>query len=148
MLLAAFTHFLSQSVAAITLEFIAASFVAYGLFSYLKNVNVRSQLAAKDAIIATNQQTIEAFEDRLNSLDEKVAALEADLVSANTKNDSLVEELRDWESRYKHLENFAAPALGEKLFKMFEHQEEVLDKIVNVLQGIESRIDTLENKSN
>jgi septal ring factor EnvC (AmiA/AmiB activator) len=147
MLLAAFTHFLSQSVAAITLEFIAASFVAYGLFSYLKNVNVRSQLTAKDAIIATNQQTIEAFEDRLNSLDEKVAALEADLVNANNKNSSLTDELRDWESKYRHLENFAAPALGERLIKMFERQEEVLDKIVNALQGIQDRIDALESKS-
>jgi septal ring factor EnvC (AmiA/AmiB activator) len=147
MLLAAFTHFLSQSFAAIILELLAASFVAYGLFSYLKNVNVRSQLAAKDAIIATNQQTIEAFEDRLNSLDEKVAALESDLAEARGENNSLIEELRDWENKYKHLENFAAPALGERLINMFERQEDVLDKIVNALEGIQDRIDALEGKS-
>ena len=73
--------------------------------------------------------------------------VEDELADFKAKNDSLTEELRDWEVKYKHLENFAAPALGEKLVKMFEHQETVLDKIVNVLEGIESRIDHLENKS-
>jgi len=141
MLLASFSNFMGQPVPLVIFELIGAGIVAFSLFSYLRNVNVRSQLAAKDSIIATNQQTIESIEDRLK-------AVEDELADFKTKNDSLTEELRDWEIRYKHLENFAAPALGEKLFKMFEHQEEVLDKIVNVLQGIESRIDTLEDKSN
>ena len=141
MLLASFSNFMGQPVPLVIFELIGAGIVAFSLFSYLRNVNVRSQLAAKDSIIATNQQTIESIEDRLK-------AVEDELADFKTKNDSLTEELRDWEIRYKHLENFAAPALGEKLFKMFEHQEEVLDKIVNVLKGIESRIDTLEDKSN
>ena len=138
----------TSSIPFIIAETIGGIGIFFGLSRYLRHTNVKAQLSAKDAIIETNQQTIEAFEDRLNSLDEKVAALEADLLSANTKNDSLTEELRDWESRYKHLENFAAPALGERLIKMFERQEEVLDKIVNALKGIQDRIDALESKSN
>jgi len=147
-MLIATTEIVTSSLPLVAVEIIGAAFILFGLSRYLKHTNVKAQLSAKDAIIETNQQTIEAFEDRLNSLDEKVAALEADLVSANTKNDSLTEELRDWESKYKHLENFAAPALGERLIKMFERQEEVLDKIVNALKGIQDRIDALEGKSN
>lgn len=138
----------TSSVPFLVVEVFGAGALLFGLSRYFKHTNVKAQLEAKDAVIETNQQTIEAFEDRLNSLDEKVAALEADLLNANTKNDSLTEELRDWESRYKHLENFAAPALGERLIKMFERQEEVLDKIVNALKGIQDRIDALESKSN
>jgi len=147
MLLASFSNFMGQPVIIVGFELIGAGIVCFGLFSYLKNVNVRSQLAAKDAIIATNQQTIEAFEDRLNSLDEKVAALELDLARAKDENGSLVGELREWEQKYKDLENFAAPALADRLIQMFESQEAVLDKIVTALEGIQNRIDALESKS-
>ena len=147
MLLAASTEIVTSSLPIVVIEIVGGILAAFGLYSYIKNTNVKSQLAAKDAIIATNQQTIEAFEDRLNSLDEKVAAVEADLAKSKEENTFLTEELRDWESKYKHLENFAAPALGGKLLEMFEHQGQVLDKIVNALEGIQNRIDTLEGKS-
>ena len=138
---------LTSSLALIIIEAIGGVVLFFGLISYLRNVNVKSQLVAKDAIINTNQQTIEAFEDRLNSLDEKIAAVEADLAEARGENTSLTEELRDWESKYKHLEAFAAPALGGKLLEMFEHQGLVLDKIVNALDGIQLKIDAIESKS-
>jgi len=138
---------LTSSLALIIIEAIGGVVLFFGLISYLRNVNVKSQLVAKDAIINTNQQTIEAFEDRLNSLDEKIAAVEADLAEARGENTSLTEELRDWESKYKHLEAFAAPALGGKLLEMFEHQGQVLDRIVNALDGIQLRIDAIESKS-
>jgi septal ring factor EnvC (AmiA/AmiB activator) len=146
-MLIATTEIVTSSLPLLVAEVMGALFVFYGLVRYLKYSNVKAQLAAKDSVIETNQQTIEAFEDRLNSLDEKVAALENDLATARGENSSLTEELRDWENKYKHLENFAAPALGERLIKMFERQEEVLDKIVNALKGIQDRIDVLEGKS-
>lgn len=147
MLLASFSNFMGQPLPLVIFELIGAGFAAYGLIAYIKNLNVKQQLQAKDAIIETNRQTIEAFEERLNSLDKKVAALEQDLSDATNKNQRLTSELRDWESRYRDLENFAAPALGQKLVEMFSHQEKVLDKVVVVLQGIESRMDTLEGKN-
>jgi len=140
MLLASFSNFMGQPLPLVIFELVGASIVAYGLFSYLKNVNVRSQLTAKDSIIATNQQTIEAFEERLKVVEDQ-------LVIVNERNVHLTEELRDWESKYKHLEAFAAPALGGKLLEMFEHQGQVLDKIVNALDGIQLRIDAIESKS-
>lgn len=131
---------MGQPLPLVIFELVGASIVAYGLFSYLKNVNVRSQLAAKDSIISTNQQTIEAFEERLKVVEDQ-------LIVVNERNTHLTEELRDWESKYKHLEAFAAPALGGKLLEMFEHQGQVLDKIVNALDGIQLRIDAIESKS-
>ena len=146
MLLASFSNFMGQPLPLVIFELIGASLAAYGLFAYVRNLNVKQQLQAKDAIIETNRQTIEAFEERLNSLDRKVAVLEQELTDATSKNQKLTSELRDWESRYRDLENFAAPALGQKLVEMFSHQEKVLDRIIVVLQGIESRMDTLEGK--
>lgn len=147
MLLASFSTFMGQPVIVIAFELIGASIVGFGLFSYLRNVNVRSQLNAKDAIIATNQQTIAAFEERLDSLDAKIQDLETKLAEAEAHNSNLTVELRDWEARYKSLENFAAPQLGEKLFEMFKHQEKVLNKIVDLLDGIEKRMDAIESKA-
>ena len=146
-MLIATTEIVTSSLPLLFAEIIGASFVFYGLVRYLKYSNVKAQLAAKDAIIETNQQTIEAFEDRFNSLDAKVKDLEQKLEEAETRNTSLTTELRDWEARYKSLENFAAPQLGEKLFEMFKHQEVVLDKIVKLLDGIEKRMDAIENKA-
>jgi septal ring factor EnvC (AmiA/AmiB activator) len=146
-MLIASVEIVTSSLPLFIAELIGAGLGLFGLASYLRHSNVKAQLSAKDAIIATNQQTIEAFEERLNALDAKVEALETELSSATIKNESLTDELRDWENKYKHLENFAAPALGERLIKMFERQEEVLDKIVNALEGIQSRIDALEGKS-
>lgn len=148
MLLASFSNFMGQPLPLVLFELIGASIVAYGLFSYLRNLNVKSQLAAKDAIIATNQQTIEAFEERLKVVEDQLVVVKEELLVATAKNTHLTEELRDWESKYKHLENFAAPALGERLIQMFERQESILDKIVNALEGIQNRIDALESKSN
>jgi septal ring factor EnvC (AmiA/AmiB activator) len=146
-MLIASVEIVTSSLPLFIAEVIGAGLGLFGLASYLRHSNVKAQLSAKDAIIATNQQTIEAFEERLNALDAKVEALETELSSATIKNASLTDELRDWENKYRHLENFAAPALGERLIKMFERQEEVLDKIVNALEGIQSRIDALEGKS-
>jgi len=146
-MLIASVEIVTSSLPLFIAELIGGALGLFGLVSYLRHSNVKAQLTAKDAIIATNQQTIEAFEERLNALDAKVEALETELSSATIKNASLTDELRDWENKYKHLENFAAPALGERLIKMFERQEEVLDKIVNALEGIQSRIDALEGKS-
>jgi len=146
-MLIASVEIVTSSLPLFIAEVIGAGLGLFGLVSYLRHSNVKAQLTAKDAIITTNQQTIEAFEERLNALDAKVEALETELSSATIKNASLTDELRDWENKYKHLENFAAPALGERLIKMFERQEEVLDKIVNALEGIQSRIDALEGKS-
>lgn len=147
MLFAALTNFVDQSVVAIILELIGASVIAFGLFSYLRNVNVRSQLIAKDAIIATNQQTIAAFEERLDSLDAKVQALEEDLASEKNKNSSLKQELRNWEDKYRDLESFAAPQLGERLIEMFEQQETLLNKIACALEGIQSKIDSFDEQT-
>lgn len=147
MLFAALTNFVDQSIVAIILELIGAGVIAFGLFSYLRNVNVRSQLIAKDAIIATNQQTIAAFEERLDSLDAKVQALEEDLASEKNKNSSLKQELRNWEDKYRDLESFAAPQLGERLIEMFEQQETLLNKIACALEGIQSKIDSFDEQT-
>ena len=147
MLIASFSTFMGQPLLIIFFELIGASLVAFGLFSYIKNLNIRQQLQAKDATIETNRQTIEAFEDRFNSLDIKIKDLEEKLKEAESRNKTLTAELRDWEVRYKSLENFAAPQLGEKLLDMFKHQEKVLDKIVTLLDGIEKRMDAIESKA-
>jgi len=146
-MLVATTEIVTSSFPLLVAEIIGAGLGLFGLITYVRHSNVKSQLAAKDTIIETNQQTIEAFEDRLNSLDEKVAALELDLAQAKEENGTLIIELREWEQKYKNLENFAAPELGERLIQMFENQETILDKIVTALEGIQERIDTLESKS-
>ena len=135
------------SLPVLILELLGAGFAVFGFVSFFKHNNVKAQLTAKDAVIATNQQTIEAFEERLDGLDAKVKYLEGKLDETEGQNAALTLELRDWESKYANLESFAAPALGERLINMFEHQEEVLDKIVNALESIQLRIDTLEDKS-
>lgn len=146
MLLASFSSFMGQPTIIVAFELIGASIVAFGLISYLRNVNVRSQLIAKDAIITTNQQTIAAFEERLDSLDAKVKALEDDLEAEKNKNTSLKVELRNWESKYKSLESFAAPQLGEELIKRFDQQEDLLSKMVSALEGIQAKIDSFDEQ--
>jgi predicted RNase H-like nuclease (RuvC/YqgF family) len=139
MLLASFSNFMGQPVIIVAFELIGAGIVGFGLFSYLRNVNVRSQLTAKDAVIATNQQTISSFGERLDSLDAKVKALEEE-------NAYLKTELTNWEDKYRSLENFAAPRLAEKLISMFEHQEDLLSKMVCALEGIQSKIDSFDEQ--
>jgi peptidoglycan hydrolase CwlO-like protein len=146
MLLASFSSFMGQPTIIVAFELIGASIVAFGLISYLRNVNVRSQLIAKDAIITTNQQTIAAFEERLDSLDAKVKALEDDLETEKNKNTSLKVELRNWESKYKSLESFAAPQLGEEVIKRFDQQEDLLSKMVSALEGIQAKIDSFDEQ--
>jgi len=146
MLLASFSSFMGQPTIIVAFELIGASIVAFGLISYLRNVNVRSQLIAKDAIITTNQQTIAAFEERLDSLDAKVKALEDDLEAEKNKNTSLKVELTNWENKYKSLESFAAPQLGEELIKRFDQQEDLLSKMVSALEGIQAKIDSFDEQ--
>jgi len=146
MLLASFSSFMGQPTIIVAFELIGASIVAFGLISYLRNVNVRSQLIAKDAIITTNQQTIAAFEERLDSLDAKVKALEDDLEAEKNKNTSLKVELTNWENKYKSLESFAAPQLGEELIKRFDQQEDLLSKMVSALEGIQDKIDSFDEQ--
>ena len=129
------------------LEIVGGAMMLFGLVSYLKHSNVKAQLIAKDTIIQTNEQTIAAFEDRLDSLDAKVKDLETKLDEAETKNNSLVTELRDWEQKYKSLETFAAPQLGQQLLDMFSQQEQVLNRIVVLLDSIEHRMDAIESKA-
>lgn len=137
----------TSSIPFIIAETLGASAVIFGLSRYFKHTNVKAQLAAKDAVIETNQQTIEAIEDRLKVVEEQLIDLKADLVTAESKNDSLVAELRDWEQKYKSLENFAAPQLGQQLIDMFKQQENVLNRIVVLLDSIEKRMDAIESKA-
>lgn len=146
MLLASFSSFMGQPTIIVIFELIGAGIVAFGLFSYLKNINIRSQLAAKDAVIATNQQTIAAFEERLDSLDAKVKALEDDLAAEKDRNESLKIELDNWERKYKSLESFAAPQLGEELIKRFDQQEDLLSKMVCALEGIQAKMDAFDDQ--
>jgi predicted RNase H-like nuclease (RuvC/YqgF family) len=115
MLLASFSNFMGQSASAIIIELIGGSLMCYTLFSYIKNINVKSQLAAKDTVIETNQQTIVSYGERLDSLEAQVKTLKKE-------NHFLKTELTNWEEKYRSLESFAAPQLGEKLIKMFEQQ--------------------------
>ena len=137
----------TSSVPFIVAETLGAGAVIFGLSRYFKHTNVKAQLAAKDAVIETNQQTIEAIEDRLKVVEEQLVDLKADLVAAESKNDSLTTELRDWEQKYKSLETFAAPQLGQQLIDMFNQQENVLNRIVVLLDSIEKRMDAIESKA-
>ena len=128
-------------------ELIGAGFIVFGFVNFFRHNNVKSQLAAKDAVIATNQQTINSIEDRLKAVEDQLADVEAKLDSAENKNESLTAELRDWEQKYKSLENFAAPQLGRQLFEMFSQQEQVLNRIVGLLDSIEKRMDAIEKGS-
>lgn len=139
MLLASFSNFMGQPIPLVIFELVGASLAAYGLFSYIKNVNVKSQLTAKDTIIETNQQTIASFGERLDSLEAQVKALE-------DENTFLKAELTNWEDKYKSLESFAAPQLGEKLIAMFQHQEDLLSKMVCALEGIETKINSFDEQ--
>jgi len=144
MLSATATEIFTSSLPIVGLEIVGGLIAAYGLYSYIKNTNIKSQLKAKDDIIKTNQQTIEAFEDRLNAFDVKIKDLEIKLDESDTKNNTLTSELRDWEQKYKSLETFAAPQLGQQLLEMFSQQEEVLSRIVALLDSIEKRMDAIE----
>jgi len=139
MLIASFSNFMGQPLPLVIFELIGASLAAYGLFSYIKNVNVKSQLTAKDTIIETNQQTIASFGERLDSLEAQVKALEEE-------NDVLKAELTNWEEKYRSLENFAAPQLGERLIAMFQQQEDLLSKMVCALEGIQAKIDSFDEQ--
>ena len=130
---------MGQPLPLVIFELIGASLAAYGLFSYIKNVNVKSQLTAKDTIIETNQQTIASFGERLDSLEAQVKALEEE-------NDVLKAELTNWEEKYRSLENFAAPQLGERLIAMFQQQEDLLSKMVCALEGIQAKIDSFDEQ--
>jgi len=59
----------------------------------------------------------------------------------------LTTELRDWEQKYKSLETFAAPQLGQQLLEMFSQQKEVLNRIVALLDSIEGRMDAIEGRT-
>ena len=139
MLIASFSNFMGQPLPLVIFELIGASLAAYGLFAYIKNVNVKSQLTAKDTIIETNQQTIASFGERLDSLEAQVKALE-------TENSILKAELTNWEEKYRSLENFAAPQLGERLIAMFQQQEDLLSKMVCALEGIQAKIDSFDEQ--
>jgi hypothetical protein len=139
MLLASFSSFMGQPTSAIIIELIGGSLMCYTLFSYIKNINVKSQLAAKDTVIETNQQTIVSYGERLDSLEAQVKTLEKE-------NNFLKTELTNWEEKYRSLESFAAPQLGEKLIRMFEQQEDLLSKMVCALEGIQAKIDSFDEQ--
>ena len=71
MLIAA-TEIVTSSLPLLGAEIVGGLFIFYGLARYLKYSNVKSQLEAKDAIIETNQQTIESIEDRLKAIGVKI----------------------------------------------------------------------------
>lgn len=93
--------------------------------------DISAQLAAKDAVIETNRQTIESFETRIEQLEDQ-------LIKAN----SLISEMKDEITQLRHQlavqTKFSAPELGARV-EANQHElaariEQKLDRIIEALE--------------
>jgi uncharacterized protein YPO0396 len=69
---------------------------------------VNAELEAKDRTIATNEQTIRALAERVETLEHQVSQLSESLATATTA-------VRGLEERYRALELFAAPQAFQQI---------------------------------
>jgi hypothetical protein len=121
--------------ATITLVLALLSFIGLLVYGrkYIASQNVRAQLDAKDAIIDTNNQTIEAFENRIKALEDTVQELRTTRDSDQGRIRELEAQVDDWEHKYRHLEQYAAPQALGKL-------DAQLGDLAVSLQRIEARL--------
>lgn len=103
---------------------VLALVAGYYTIKYVDATGMRAQLDAKDAVIETNRQTIEAFEERISSLEKTATDNKVLITELQTKLDIAVE-------RYKTLEAYAAPEAVKRV-------EAKLDDILKKLHDAQS----------
>lgn len=85
--------------------------------------NTRAQLTAKDSVIRTWEQSAEANEERISSLESTVGQLGTNLTEAYA-------EIKVLRAQLEQVERYAAP----EAVRRFEQQQEVMIKILRAIQ--------------
>jgi hypothetical protein len=94
---------------------------------YIKAQNVRGTLAAKDAIIETNQQTIESFQARVGTLEREIKEERVRSTVEKTRASELQNQLETSLARYHDLEKYSAPEAIKRLEDSVKKIEDKLD---------------------
>lgn len=94
----------------------------YYLVRLLRAQGTAAQLAAKDAVIETWEKSHSANEERIETLERKVAEFNRELATLKAENEKL-------RADYVRLERYAAP----EAVKRFEAQQEVALELLRTL---------------
>lgn len=124
--------------------------IVYGR-KYISAQGVKAQLDAKDAVIATNKQSIDSLENRLNTLEGDLVGVNAELEAARGRIHDLEDALVLQVQRYDDLQTFAAPEALETVQRLLneqsrhvqkEHREilRAVEHVVALVERISSRI--------
>jgi len=97
---------------------------------FIKTSGAKAQLAAKDEIIRTNEQSIESLEKRLTTL-------ESEFAKAGIKIAQLGDDLLVSKTENEHLRKYTAPEIAERLLK---ENDARFAELVSTLKGIEDKL--------
>jgi predicted ribosome quality control (RQC) complex YloA/Tae2 family protein len=113
---------------------VVAVLTLWGAISYVRKYiaaqGIRGQLDAKDAIIETNKQTIDAFEARIETLEREVKDNRGDAKE-------LRRQLDICQARYHELERYSAPQAVQELDADLKAHRRL---IMTRLEEIESKL--------
>ena len=111
-------------IVGVVLSVFTLTIAGYYAVRYVDATGMRAQLDAKDAVIATNRQTIEAFEGRIEALETQIDSFINKMSVAQDTIDELQRRLDEQVIAYEALESYAAPkaviSIEEKLNQIIE----------------------------
>lgn len=121
--------FFVSTVLAILVAFAAIRYAR----RFISSQDVKGQLDAKDAVIATNEQTIDSFEKRISTLESEMSQLQQELSSARERTVELQSQLDVAVARYRELEKYAAPNAVERFEETLVRFEAILLERIDAL---------------
>lgn len=106
------------------------------IFRAFSAEGLSGQLAAKDAVIATNHQTIEAFEGRISTLENRLSEVIDELARAHGVAEELRRQTVAWELRYMSLRDFVVPASLTRLIEVLQEERDHNPKVNDLLEDL------------
>lgn len=123
--------------------------ITYGR-KYISAQGVKAQLDAKDAVIATNKQSIESLEGRLSTLEKDFAGVNIELETARGRIQDLESALVIQVQRYDDLTAFAAPealdAVQRTLNEQARHVQKEHRAILSALEHVVVLIERISQR--
>lgn len=116
--------------AIVSVAVVVAAGIGTFIRTYVRNQKLAGTMAAKDEVIRTNAQTIEAFEDRISTLETKLNDIQEELLAERRLN-------QDLQKRVSELEEYTAPVAIPQLQIMFREQEKLLTVVSTKLGSVE-----------
>lgn len=119
--------------------------------TYFRNQKMAGAMAAKDEVIKTNAQTIEAFEGRISTLETKLSDIAVELERSHNTIENLTLQIVNWERKYQSLKDFVVPASIERLIALLREDNQTNDPDINdliaELTTIKAKLETIQGLS-